>query len=76
MVSSTISLDFGMPGKHSLRKQLEDLSLGLPSPGKKLEEGEKAEEQEKAEEKQTETATAKEKNKEQEKEEEKPEEKA
>ena len=76
MVSSTISLDFGMPGKHSLRKQLEDLSLGLPSPGEKLEEGEKAEEQEKAEEKQTETATAKEKNKEQEKEEEKPEEKA
>ena len=44
MVSSTITLDFGMPGKHSLGKQLEGISLGLPSPEGKPEEEEKPEE--------------------------------
>ena len=51
MVSSTIALDFGMPGVHSLRRQLEGVTLGLPAPGKEPAEGKKAEEKEKEKEK-------------------------
>jgi small conductance mechanosensitive channel len=66
LVSSTIVLDFGMPGAHSLRKQLEGLAPGLPAPGEEPGESEKAEEKET--EKETATATDKEKNKEKEEE--------
>jgi small conductance mechanosensitive channel len=69
MVSSTIALDFGMPGKHSLKKQLEGVSLRLPPPEGKPEEGEKSEEKEKGQE--AEIKTDREKIKEKEKEEEK-----
>jgi small conductance mechanosensitive channel len=46
MPSSTITLDFGMPGVHSLRKQLEDVHMELPPPGEEPEAGEKPEEKE------------------------------
>ena len=46
MVSSTIVLDFGMPGVHSLRRQLEGVRLGLPPPGEEPEAGELPEEKE------------------------------
>ena len=46
MVSSTIVLDFGMPGVHSLRRQLEGVRLGLPPPGEEPDAGELPEEKE------------------------------
>ncbi len=43
LVSSTITLDFGMPGAHSLRRQLEGVPPGLPPPEETAAEKEKKE---------------------------------